>query len=115
MSKYDQYAHIAHGESKPLRPRYLGVEDQGTDGEHKGRAQVDDQPLEICADVLKTAKIQKAREVVAAEAKSRQEPPVTAPQRGPPSACPPREAEEQWQREKHSVRDDRDRIDAVAI
>src|SRR6185295_634801 len=70
---------------------------------------------EIRTDVLQPAEIQKARQVVATEPKRTEHAPVRARERWLAAPGPPREREEQRQREQHAIHDDRYGIHAVAV
>ncbi len=97
-----------------LAAERLAVQQPGQQHDHRG-IQVDDQPLERGGDVLQAGEVEKAREVVAADAQAHHAQPVAARQRRLAPAGPPGHQREDRQREQHAVHEQRHRVDAVAI
>jgi hypothetical protein len=91
------------------------VKQQRADRKHKGRIQIENQALEIGTDVLQTAEIEEAGEVVPAETEAAEQPQVGPAQGWLVTPRPPGQRQEERQREQHPVRNEGDGIDAIPV
>jgi hypothetical protein len=115
VAEHDEDAAVADGERDRLASPHAPLVDDRAEREDERRVEIEDETLEAGRDVDEAGEVEKARQVVAAEAETGADEPVATRQRRPASPGPPGEQREQWQREQHAVHDQRHRVDAVAI